>query len=60
MIETIETNLCNYYGSVVFVRRGRQYTMELENWDGTESIKISRQMWNTAKEFLNKKKVKKK
>lgn len=50
----IETNLSNYYGTVVFVDRGDECVMELDDWEGVQGIVISREFFEAAKKEFQK------
>ena len=54
VIET-ELPIGNYYGTVLLVKRGQKYNMELENWDGkSSSFTISKETYNSLQADLNK------
>lgn len=50
----IETNLSNYYGTVVFVDAGDECVIELDDHDRTHTVVISREFFEAAKKEFQK------
>ena len=53
MQNKIKTGIYNYYGEVVFHKKGDKYYILLEDWDGINKKEISKRFYKEAKkEFL--------
>ena len=52
MAEEVYTGVENYYGEVIFIANKGKYAMELDSYDGTCSVEVSKEFYDMAvKEF---------
>lgn len=53
-MSTYSAPISNYYGTPFVQKRGDSYFLALDNWDGTQEVEISQQLYSAWKsEFAN-------